>query len=50
MDHYWNDLTCPEMLFPTLLDPRMKNLDFATDSERFATKDLLKKQYEELKT
>ena len=50
MDHYWNNLTYPEMLLPTLLDPRMKNLNFATDSEHLATKDLLKKQYEELKT
>ena len=38
------------MLLPTLLDPRMKNLDFVTDSECLETKNLLKKQYEELKT
>ena len=47
MDHYWNNLTYPEMLLPTLLDPKMKNLDFATDLECLATKDLLKKQYED---
>lgn len=38
------------MLLPTLLDPRMKDLDFVSDLERLATKDLLKKKYEELKS
>lgn len=49
MNHYWNDLTCPDMLLPALLDPRMKDLEFASDSERLATRELLKKEYEELK-
>lgn len=49
MDHYWTDLTSPEMLLPSLLDPRMKNLSFVTDSERHETEILLQKEYEELK-
>lgn len=49
-NHYWNDLTSPNMLLPTLLDPRMKDLDFVSISERLATKDLLKEKYEELKS
>jgi len=50
INHYWSDLTSPDMLLPTLLDPRMKDLNFASDSERLATKDLLKKVYEKLKS
>lgn len=49
MDHYWIDLTSSEMLLPSLLDPRMKNLSFATDSERHEAEILLQKEYEELK-
>jgi len=49
MNHYWNDLTSPDKLLPTLLDPRMKDLSFVSDLERTAAKDLLKEKYEELK-
>src|SRR6185437_7865629 len=34
MNHYWTDLTSPELLLPSLLDPRMKNFSFTSDSER----------------
>ena len=50
INHYWNDLTHPNMLLPTLLDPRMKDLSFVSELERLETKDLLKKKYEELKS
>ncbi|CAB5112590.1 unnamed protein product [Rhizophagus irregularis] len=49
MNYYWNDLTSPDKLLPTLLDPRMKDLSFVSDSERYAAKDLLEKKYKELK-
>src|SRR3954451_830301 len=49
MNYYWNDLTSPNKLLPTLLDLRMKDLNFASDLERTAAKDLLKEKYEELK-
>ena len=50
MEHYWNNLTSPDMLLPSLLDPRMKDLSFVTNSERQATENLLKEKYEELKS
>ena len=37
------------MLLPSLLDPRMKNLSFTSDSERLEAENLLKEKYEELK-
>ncbi|CAB4440128.1 unnamed protein product [Rhizophagus irregularis] len=49
MNYYWNDLTSPDKLLPTLLDSRMKDLSFVSDSERYAAKDLLEKKYKELK-
>ena len=49
MNHYWTDLTSSEMLLPSLLDPRMKNLSFTSDSERLEAENLLKEKYEELK-
>src|SRR6266540_6470926 len=49
MDHYWNDLTSPDMLLPNLLDPRMKDLSFVTITKRLATENLLREKYEELK-
>jgi hypothetical protein len=49
MNFYWNDLTSPNKLLPTLLDPRMKDLSFVSFSECSAAKDLLKEKYEELK-
>ena len=38
------------MLLSTLLDPRIKDLDFTSELKCLATKDLLKKKYEELKS
>lgn len=49
MNHYWNDLTSPDKLLPTLLDPRMKDLSFVSYLERSAAKYLLREKYEELK-
>jgi hypothetical protein len=50
IDHYWNDLTSPDILLPSLLDPRMKDLNFVTITERQATENLLREKYEELKS
>jgi hypothetical protein len=50
IEHYWDDLTSPDMLLPSLLDPRMKDLSFVTNSECEATKNLLREKYEELKS
>ena len=49
MNYYWNDLTSPDKLLLTLLNPRMKDLSFISDLERNAVKNLLKEKYEELK-
>ncbi len=49
MDHYWNDLTSPDMLLPSLLDSRIKDLSFITITECLATENLLREKYEELK-
>ncbi|CAI2199000.1 19860_t:CDS:2, partial [Funneliformis geosporum] len=50
IDHYWDDLTSPDILLPSLLDPRMKDLNFVTITERQATENLLREKYEELKS
>ena len=49
MNHYWTDITSPELLLPSLLDPRMKNLSFTSDSERLQAENLLREKYEESK-
>ena len=49
MDHYWNNFTSSDMLLPSLLDPRMKDLSFITITKRLATENLLREKYEELK-
>ena len=49
IDHYWNDLISPDMLLPSLLDSRMKDLSFVTITECLATENLLREKYEELK-
>jgi len=47
MDHYWNNFTSSDMLLPSLLDPRMKDLSFVTITECLATENLLREKYED---
>jgi hypothetical protein len=49
INHYWKDLTKPDALLPSLLDPRMKNLSLVLPSECDNTKDLLREKYNEMK-
>src|SRR6266542_4281958 len=49
MNHYWNNLISSDMLLPSLLDSRMKDLSFVTITECLATENLLREKYEELK-
>ncbi|CAG8510057.1 9777_t:CDS:2, partial [Scutellospora calospora] len=45
INYYWSNLTIPKLLLPSLLDPRCKNLSFVTFTERFATENLLREEY-----
>lgn len=49
MDYYWKDITTPQALLPSLLDPRMKNLSFVTATNRFAAEELLREKFNEMK-
>lgn len=49
MDYYWKDITTPQALLPSLLDPRMKNLSFVTATNRFAVEELLREKFNEMK-
>ncbi|CAG8697944.1 375_t:CDS:2, partial [Racocetra fulgida] len=49
MNHYWSNLTTPKLLLPSLLDPRCKNLSFVSFAERFATENLLREEYNQMK-
>lgn len=49
MDHYWKDITAPQALLPSLLDPRMKNLSFVSTRSRFAAEELLREKFNEMK-
>ena len=50
IDHYWDDFTLPHILLSSLLDPKMKDLNFVTITECQATENLLREKYEELKS
>jgi hypothetical protein len=45
INHYWKDLTKPEALLPSLLDPRMKDLSFVLPDKCNNTKNLLREKY-----
>lgn len=45
INHYWKDLTKPDALLPSLLDPRIKDLLFVSPDKRDNTKDLLREKY-----
>src|SRR5262249_9072724 len=50
MKHYWSDLVTPEVLLPSLLDPRIKDLSFVTVKERIDTEELLIDKYNQEKS
>jgi hypothetical protein len=49
MDYYWKNLTKPDVLFPSLLDPRVKDLSLVSPNECSDAKDLLREKYNEMK-
>lgn len=49
MNHYWKDLTKPDALLSSLLDPRMKDLSIVSSNESDNTKNLLHEKYNEMK-
>ncbi|GBC05829.1 hypothetical protein RclHR1_06450007 [Rhizophagus clarus] len=48
VNYYWKDLSNPESILFSLLDPRIKRLSFISDDERNAAKELLHKKYREM--
>ena len=48
MNHYW-DVPQDEAMIATFLDPRCKSLNFASETQKTNTKNLLKKVYDEAK-
>ncbi|CAG8841506.1 19876_t:CDS:1, partial [Racocetra persica] len=44
------DLTAPQSLLPSILDPRIKNLSIVSEANRYMTEKLLKKKFVEMKT
>jgi hypothetical protein len=49
MKHYWKNLVAPEVLLPSLLDPRIKDLSFVPVKERFDAEELLNDEYDQEK-
>jgi hAT family dimerisation domain. len=50
INHYWKDLTKPDVLLASLLDPRMKDLSFVLPEKSNNTKDLLRRKYNEMQS
>jgi len=48
INHYWKDLSKPDVLISSLLDPRMKELSFVTSEKCNDTKNLLHEKYNEM--
>ena len=48
LNHYWKHLTKPDVLLPSLLDPRTKELSFVSLDKCNDTKDLLREKYNEM--
>ena len=50
IDYYWKDLSDPELILFSLLDPRIKKLSFISTPKRYTAEDLLRKKYGEIKS
>ena len=50
INHYWKDLTKPDALLSSLLDPRMKDLSFVLPEKCNDTKALLHEKYNEIQS
>jgi hypothetical protein len=50
INHYWKDLTKPDALLSSLLDPRMKDLSFVSPEKYDDTKKLLREKYNEMQS
>ena len=48
INHYWKDLTKPDTLLASLLDPRMKDLSFVSFNKCDEVKNLLYEKYNEI--
>ena len=48
INYYWKDLSKPDILLSSLLDPRMKELSFVTSEKCNDTKNLLHEKYNEM--
>lgn len=48
INYYWKDLSKPDILLSSLLDPRMKELLFVTSEKCNNTKNLLREKYNEM--
>ena len=48
INYYWKDLSKPDVLISSLLDPRMKELSFVTSEKCNDTKNLLHEKYNEM--
>jgi hAT family C-terminal dimerisation region len=48
INHYWKDLTKPDALLASLLDPRMKDLSFISPTKCEEAKTLLREKYNEM--
>ena len=50
INHYWKNLTKPDVLLASLLDPRMKDLSFISSEKGDEIKNLLREKYNEMHT
>ncbi|GES92589.1 ribonuclease H-like domain-containing protein [Rhizophagus clarus] len=50
INHYWKNLTKPDVLLVRLLNPRMKNLSFVLSEKGNEIKNLLREKYNEMHT
>lgn len=50
INYYWKDLTKPDALLPSILDPRMKSLSYVSPEKYNETSNLLKEKYYEMKS
>ena len=48
INHYWENLTKPDALLASLLDPRMKDLSFVSPERCNEIRDLLREKYNEI--
>jgi hypothetical protein len=50
INHYWKNLTKPDTLLASILDPRMKDLSFVSSDKCNEIKNLLRDKYNEMQT